>query len=371
MRAEREEGGLEPPIPVRALRVHPLTGVPRARAVRAVRDEAKHGLEYPTACGLLTDEERERLLAIVTVADGPSGDGKKDKYPTKMRPCFAFQKASLLNHALFKAKHYSCPHTFWGIETDISRMAATFEEAEHIATSVLPMPYAQLTRLLMLIFVAILPVAYVQKLGVLMLPLAFTASAVYFLVDECSGQMETPFGTELNDVEIEKTIRRIDKLSAAQLSQWLDGKPITNYNLFPEARSTDKAGEQTRKLALMGAGTTKRNLCQGMEMHVPQMHMPALGGMHVAQIHRSTSSPPAAASAATSERSSPSHSVANVSLVPSSRLWRRGGSNGARAQCPSSQASSDGASPSAADATAGASGDVPAPGVAPAVDDPQ
>ena len=135
-------------------------------------------------------------------------------------------------------------------------MANVIEQAEHLATSLLPLPYAQLTRLLMLIFLCLVPIAYVQKLGWVMVPLSFTASTVYFLVDECSGQMETPFGTELNDVEIEKTLRRMDKLSAAQLYQFTrtsDAKPISNFNLYPESRTTDlDSVTVTRKLALMG-----------------------------------------------------------------------------------------------------------------------
>ena len=68
--------------------------------------------------------------------------------------------------------------------------------------------------------------------------------AVFFVVDECSGQMELPFGEDANDVEIEKTLRRADKLTAAQIFHFAGAVrgPITNYNLFPEARTTDKRG---------------------------------------------------------------------------------------------------------------------------------
>ena len=57
-------------------------------------------------CELLTPDEKKALTCTVTTADGPTGDGKKDKYPSRMRPAFAFQQASLLNHELFKGKHY-------------------------------------------------------------------------------------------------------------------------------------------------------------------------------------------------------------------------------------------------------------------------
>ena len=86
-------------------------------------------------------------------------------------------------------------------------MSYILEDSEHLATSLLPLPYAQLTRLLALVFLLVMPLAYVQNLGLLVIPLSFTANVVYFLIDECSGQMEQPFGNDVNDVAIEKTLR--------------------------------------------------------------------------------------------------------------------------------------------------------------------
>ena len=61
------------------------------------------------ASGLLLPEEKKHLTETTTVADGPTGDGKKDKYPSKARPVFAFQKASLINHGLMRDKHFVRP----------------------------------------------------------------------------------------------------------------------------------------------------------------------------------------------------------------------------------------------------------------------
>ena len=182
-------------------------------------ENSKTVLDEAMACELLRPSEKTALTSTVTVADGPTGDGKKDKYPSRARPTYAFQKASRLNHLLFKGKHYSMPHTFWGIEESITTMSNTFEQAEHLGTSLLPLPYAQLTRFLALIFLVILPVAYARALGLFTIPLSLLANLVFFVIDECSGQMELPFGDDENDVEIEKILRRIDKLSAAQLYQ--------------------------------------------------------------------------------------------------------------------------------------------------------
>ena len=214
-----------------------------------VRDEKS--LDMAEQVGLLTASEKRRLTETVTMSDGPTGDGKKDKYPTRSRPTFAFQEASLLAHQLMKGKYFSCPHTYWGIETAITTMSNILEDSEHLATSLLPLPYAQLTRLLSLGFLMVIPLAYTSSLGWTIIPLSFVANTVYFLIDECSGQMETPFGEKPNDVALEKTLRRIDKLTAAQLCQFL-GRPVSNYNLYAEKRSTDGEHHATNTIKAMG-----------------------------------------------------------------------------------------------------------------------
>ena len=56
-----------------------------------VRGE-KSDLEFEVSHGLLLTTEQEALKKVTTVASGPAGDGKKDKYPSKNRPAFAFQE---------------------------------------------------------------------------------------------------------------------------------------------------------------------------------------------------------------------------------------------------------------------------------------
>ena len=147
----------------------------------------------------------------------------------------------------------SCPHTFWGIETSITSLADILEDSEHLAISILPLPYAQLTRFLTLLFLMVLPMAYILAIGWGVVPLSFFVNLIYFLMDECAGQMEEPFGDDPNDIAMEKTIRRIDKLGAAQLYQYFK-TPVTNFNLFPEARSTDASGNIVAKVRSTGHG---------------------------------------------------------------------------------------------------------------------
>ena len=49
------------------------------------------------------------MKTVATVANGPKGDGKKDRYPSKNRPAFAFQKAQAINCALHRQAHHDRP----------------------------------------------------------------------------------------------------------------------------------------------------------------------------------------------------------------------------------------------------------------------
>ena len=70
--------------------------------------------------------------------------------------------------------------------------------------------------MLVLIYLVELPLATVLSIGWGVIPLSFFANMVYFLIDMTAAQMEEPFGSDDNDVPIEKMIRRIDKHTAAQ-----------------------------------------------------------------------------------------------------------------------------------------------------------
>ena len=71
------------------------------------------------------------------------------------------------------------------------------------------------------------------------------ANLVYFTVDECAGEMATPFGADANDVDMEKLIRRLDKHSASLLSVhlnapvevWSRRRPSTRLTFRPPMRS--------------------------------------------------------------------------------------------------------------------------------------
>ena len=56
--------------------------------------------------------------------------------------------------------------------------------------TILPLPYAQLTRLVTIMMLIIIPWATVGDVGALCMPLSLMANIIFFTVDECSSEME-------------------------------------------------------------------------------------------------------------------------------------------------------------------------------------
>jgi len=262
---------------------------------RHVRGEIKAGVDDEFEHGLITEEERAQLKKVCTVASGAMGDGKKDKYPSKNRPAFAFQQAQMVNHELFAAGHYKMPHAWAKVDDAITHMSDTIERCEHLGTTLLPLPYAQLTRLTTIVFLQlVVPFAVIQDLKWCTIPLCLVSNIVYFLTDECASQMEMPFGQDLNDVDLEKMVRRIDKHTACQLAQFTNA-PVENFNLFPEARATDLAGNE--KVGKRGSKAVCQNSTASVQWRSASRKIKLskdMAGLFVAQVAASSAGAAAA-----------------------------------------------------------------------------
>lgn len=81
----------------------------------------------------------------------------------------------------------------------------------------MPLPYAQIVRLVMLVFIMLVPLSLARELDWVVLPVGIITAVVFFTIDECASEMETPFGDDVNDVDMDKILRRIDKHTSAQL----------------------------------------------------------------------------------------------------------------------------------------------------------
>lgn len=107
----------------------------------------------------------------------------------------------------------------------------------------MPSRYAQVIRLVIFAFLLLIPFALVSHVGILVLPLAFLSNVIYFALELCAEEMEYPFGDDNLDVDLEKLVRRADKHLASILSVAMgDACPVLNYDLFPEARTTNREG---------------------------------------------------------------------------------------------------------------------------------
>ena len=155
--------------------------------------------------GLITPEEVEHFTKAV--CSYSVVDGKKDRYPSRNRPALVFHMLHQATTDLYKAGHFPSFNHHLGIEQDITVLSNIFEEIEYLGCTIIPLPYAQLTRVVSLFYVISLPFGTAPALGWFTPLLTLAASLIYFTVDECASEMETPFEGRENDVDLEKMIR--------------------------------------------------------------------------------------------------------------------------------------------------------------------
>ena len=205
---------------------------------RHVRGHFKKPLKAELEQGLLTEAEYKVLTTTATIS---IVDQKKDKYPPRNRVAFVIDELHREVAELVAWGALPAP-CIPPITASIQRLSACFEDCEHIGFTLVPLPYAQLGRAVMFVYLLLVPLAVVHRLprGATV-ALSLVANVIYFSLDAVSSDMETPFGTSDNDVAVEKIVRRIDKHTASQLSTFY-GRVVPNYDLFPDTRTTTVDG---------------------------------------------------------------------------------------------------------------------------------
>eukprot|EP00966_Prymnesium_polylepis_P320219 7376599-Prymnesium_polylepis.1 len=158
-------------------------------------------LDEELYCELITEAEHKLLTkTVTTIASNPGGDNKKDKYPSKNRPSFCFQLLQKLSVELYRDGFVpSAPHAA-SLERSIEEMSNAFEEIEFLSLTLLPLPYAQLSRIICLLFLIAVALSASTALSWYTLILCFFVNLMYFSLDEVASQMELPFGLDENDV---------------------------------------------------------------------------------------------------------------------------------------------------------------------------
>jgi predicted membrane chloride channel (bestrophin family) len=209
-----------------------------------VRHES--GFDAELACGLITQAELEQvLLARLSVS---AVEGKVDRYPSKARPRYAF---FLLLQTLWQMNQndrFKTVHYHLNVEACVYAMGAAFDDMVTLGETLMPIPYAQVSRFISIIFLFVLPFSLVDALHWYIIPVCFTSNLIYLTVSLCASEMEAPFGTDENDVDVSKLVRRLDKHTAAIMALWL-GKPTPNFDLNPESQ----AARRVQSKGLKGA----------------------------------------------------------------------------------------------------------------------
>lgn len=197
--------------------------------------------------GLLKPEEA-RLFKMTATVSGR----KEDKFPTRNRPALVFQWLEREIQALF-VKHKLQSTPIRAVASTITHeLGDIAEEVEYLEETILPLAYAQLTRLCVIAFLLLILFSATVVVKWFILPLSFVGNVIYFTVDYCASEMEAPFGDDMMDVDLDKALRRLDKHTAAQLAAaypLVDGEltPVVNYDLYPETASTDNAHAETSR----------------------------------------------------------------------------------------------------------------------------
>jgi len=215
-----------------------------------VRQE--QGFDEELASGLITQYELEMvLLARLSVG---AVEGKVDRYPSKARPRFAFYLLLQTLWQMNQNDRFKTVHYHLAIESCVHSLGQSFDDMVTLGETLMPIPYAQVTRFVSVVFLTVLPFSLVNSLHWYTIPVCFVSNLIYLTVSICASEMEAPFGTDENDVDVSKLVRRLDKHTAAMMALWL-GKPCPNFDVNPDSavairekvpRKTGVAGIQQR-----------------------------------------------------------------------------------------------------------------------------
>jgi len=117
-------------------------------------DELKTGLLKPEELQQLTVD---KLTICIT-------NGKKDRFPSRNRPAFAYFKCHRATTAMARRKAFLAPPYHTSCDAALVKMNAVFDDVENLARTQIPLPYAQVGRFVCLIFLVVLPFTLASKL---------------------------------------------------------------------------------------------------------------------------------------------------------------------------------------------------------------
>jgi len=209
--------------------------------------------------GLITQAEADLFKAQATI--NPS-DGKAGSFPPRFRPALAFLLLQNELAAMLKNGHIN-DEVYGHVDGVLSAHSAAFEQIEFLGSTILPLPYAQITRLVTLVFLAAAPFANAQRYDWMVFPASLTTNVIYFTIEHCAALMETPFGSHAQGIDLCVATRRIDEHTAAILSV-ASRKASPTFDLFPE--SGGEHGQERSTFGRMRSGR-QMNRCKTTSLY--------------------------------------------------------------------------------------------------------
>lgn len=137
--------------------------------------------------GLLKAEEARVFKTTATIS---YNNRKEDKFPSRNRPALVFQWLEREVEALF-VKHKLQSTPIRAMMTSITHsLGDVFEEVEYLEDTILPLAYAQLTRLCVISFLVLILFSATVVVKWFIIPLSLIGNIIYFTVDYCASEME-------------------------------------------------------------------------------------------------------------------------------------------------------------------------------------
>ena len=146
---------LTPENEVRVLRIRRLVVLGCVCIQKNLQGEREWKDELST--GLIEQAEVDRLVTMTATVS--VRDKKADKFPSRVRASYFFYYLHKEVYDIFAAHGAAFSPVRAMVEADIGRMTGVFESIELLNMTVLPVAYAQLTRLVCVAFLTVLPFA--------------------------------------------------------------------------------------------------------------------------------------------------------------------------------------------------------------------
>ena len=196
--------------------------------------------EPELACGLLQQQEHDAFKAPTTFAIAGPSKGRPVKMQQQGHSSVALHMAEQATHAVLATRDLHISPSRARIDHLYNELATVFDQVELLAMTMLPLEYAQASRLACLVFLILLPFSAVESLHWGAIPIAMLANIVFLSIDESASDMEAPFGMDETDVDLESAVRATDIQSAAMLGA-MYGTLVPHFDLYRPANEPEGA----------------------------------------------------------------------------------------------------------------------------------